>query len=286
MKAGRRNAPKGIVVALAVFGLMHAEPRAAASAVIAQGRVSFDDAHVAPVVAPLTGRVTRIMVRPGQTVAKGAPLAVITSDLESALADELGAEADAAAAESEYQRQRQLYRVHAETEAEFDAGRAARRAAQAALESARRNVSLLEMGGRHNAPIETTVRSPVAGRVLSIAVGPGSQVHGSRAGGTARAMFTIGDVKRVSVVAEVSVRDLASLHEGEPVTAHELGNPTRSFAGRVARISRAVDPITCTTTVWCEITNPDETLRPGVGATVVIATDDPKEGGRASLSRE
>jgi multidrug efflux pump subunit AcrA (membrane-fusion protein) len=147
MRAGRRSALKGIVVALAVFGFMHADARAAASAVIAQGRVSFDGTHVVHVGAPLTGRVTRVMVRPGQPVTKGAPLAVITSDLESALADELEAEADAAGAESRYQRQRQVYRVHAETEAEFDAARAARRVAQAALQSARRNVSLLEMSG-------------------------------------------------------------------------------------------------------------------------------------------
>jgi cobalt-zinc-cadmium efflux system membrane fusion protein len=286
MRAGRRSALKGIVVALAVFGFMHADARAAASAVIAQGRVSFDGTHVVHVGAPLTGRVTRVMVRPGQPVTKGAPLAVITSDLESALADELEAEADAAGAESRYQRQRQVYRVHAETEAEFDAARAARRVAQAALQSARRNVSLLEMSGKPNPPIQTTVRSPVAGRVLSIAVSLGSQVHGRHAGGASQAMFTVGDVRRVNVVAEVSVRDLALLHEGDPITVHELGNPTRRLAGRVARISRAVDPITCTATVWCEIANPDEALRPGVSATVVITTDDTNEGGRASPNRE
>jgi cobalt-zinc-cadmium efflux system membrane fusion protein len=37
------------------------------------GRVAFDDLHVTHVFSPVTGRVTRLLARPGQTVKKGDP---------------------------------------------------------------------------------------------------------------------------------------------------------------------------------------------------------------------
>ena len=239
--------------------------------IIAHGRVTFDTARAVPVGSPASGRVVRVMVRPGDAVAEGTPLVVISSDLASALSDELGAEADAAAAEGAFQRQRQLYRVRAETEGEFDAARAARRAARADLERAERNVNLLEVSGRRNEPIETTLRSPVAGRVLEIAVHRGGDVHRGRAGAPARAVLTVGEVKNVEVVAVVAARDLRFFRGGEPVGVRELGHPEWTLAGRVARVSPAVDPITCTARVWCDVADPDARLRPGASATVVLA---------------
>jgi membrane fusion protein, heavy metal efflux system len=258
------------VLAVAASPIAQGGAGGAAHAVIAEGRITLDSAGAVQVWSPLSGRVDRVLVHAGQRVRKGAPLAVISSDMASALADELTAEADAAAAASAYRRQRQFYRVHAETEAEFDAARDAQRAAGAALDAARANVSLLELNGRHHRTLETVVRAPVGGDVLDAAVRPGSPVQRRGNGAAGTLMFTVGEVRRAWVVAEVSERELASLHEGEPVTVRELGDAARTLPGRVARISTAADPVTCTATVWCRIADPSG-LRAGAGATVVIA---------------
>jgi cobalt-zinc-cadmium efflux system membrane fusion protein len=258
-----------VVVALAAGATAQNAAAEAARAVVAAGRVRVEGANLVHVSPPLTGRVKRILVRLGQPVAKGAPLAVISSDLASALSDELTAEADLAAAGSAYRRGRRLYRVHAETEAELDAARTARRAARAALQRLRANVSLLELDHGHGTPLVTVVRAPVTGHVLEVAVKPGDAVGPRGRDGAATRMFAVGDVERAWVVAAVSARELASLREGEPVTVRELGHPVATFAGRVARISRSVDPAAGTATVWCAMADP-RGLRPGANATVVI----------------
>jgi RND family efflux transporter MFP subunit len=277
----RRVLAAAVGVALAV-GLPLGAAGQAESTVVAQGRILFRAGDVVTVHPPVTGRVVTVLARAGQRVAAGAPLAVVSSDLASALADQLRAEADASAAESEYLRQRQLYRVHAETEAEFDAARAARRAARAALRAARENVALLEGRGRRDEPVETVVRSPGAGQVLAVGVRPGEHVRAGPAGG---AMFEVGELEEVEVKADVAARELASLSVGNTVTVRGLPAPAHTFAGRIVRISRSVDPVTCTAAVWCEVERPDATLRPGAGATVAIDVPGPWTG-RTSPLRE
>ena len=46
-------------------------PQPVGGVVLASGRVTFDDLHVAHVLSPVTGRVVKIQAEPGQRVKKG-----------------------------------------------------------------------------------------------------------------------------------------------------------------------------------------------------------------------
>jgi cobalt-zinc-cadmium efflux system membrane fusion protein len=244
----------------------------ASSTILTIGRVTFDETRVAHVVSPVSGSVARVEARLGEGVGEGTPLAVISSGLANALSDEITAQADLAAAESDYQRQLEFYRVRAETQAEFESARAARRQARAALARARERVSLLQLGDRGAAPRETIVRAPITGRVLAVGVSLGEEVAGQRGSRGGRELFTVGDLSSVWVVADVAETDLASIRVGTSVWVTVPGAFSgRRLTGRVVWISAAVDPWTCTTMVRCVVDNPDETLKPGIEATVSIA---------------
>jgi cobalt-zinc-cadmium efflux system membrane fusion protein len=240
--------------------------------ILTTGRVTFDETRVAHVVAPVSGSVARVEVRVGDRVGEGTSLAVIASSLADAISDELTAQADLAAADGEYQRQREFYRVHADTEGEFEAARAVRRQTKAALDRARERVSLMQLGHGDATPQETILRSPIGGRVLAVGVSPGDEVRGARGSGGGRGLFTVGDLGSVWVVADVAKADLASIRVGTPVWVTVPGALSeRKLTGQVAWISVAVDPGTCTTTVRCAVDNPDGTLKPGMETTVSIA---------------
>jgi cobalt-zinc-cadmium efflux system membrane fusion protein len=246
--------------------------RRPSSTILATGRVRFDETRVVHVLAPVSGSVGRVEVRVGESVAEGTPLAVIASSLADAISDELTAQADLAAADGEYQRQREFYRVHADTEGEFEAARTVRQQAKAALDRARERVSVGELGHGNATPQETILRSPIGGKVLAVGVSPGDQVRGKRGSGGGQGLFTVGDLSSVWVVANVSEADLASIRVGTPVLVSVPGaSPGQRLTGQVAWISAAVDPGTCTTTVRFAVHNPDGTLKPGMETTVSIA---------------
>ena len=78
--------------------------------ILTSGKVTFDDAHVTHVFAPLAGRVVRIDAQLGQQVRKGEALAVIESpDIGIASSDAGKAQADLTAAEREFKRQKELF---------------------------------------------------------------------------------------------------------------------------------------------------------------------------------
>ncbi|MGB8298780.1 MAG: efflux RND transporter periplasmic adaptor subunit, partial [Polyangia bacterium] len=97
------------------------EPQPVGGVVVASGRVTFDDLHVAHVLSPVTGRVVKIEAQPGQRVKKGDALAVIESpDVATAFSDLAKAQADFGAAEKEANRQKDLFDVHAGSQRDLE----------------------------------------------------------------------------------------------------------------------------------------------------------------------
>lgn len=75
-------------------------PQPVGDVVLASGRVTFDDLHVAHVLSPVTGRVVRIDAEPGHRVKKGDTLALVeSSDVAMASSDSERAKADLRSAE-------------------------------------------------------------------------------------------------------------------------------------------------------------------------------------------
>jgi cobalt-zinc-cadmium efflux system membrane fusion protein len=256
-------------------GVGPVESRPVGNEVVTSGKIAFDDLRVSHVFSPVTGRVTRILADPGQRVKKGAALAIIESpDVGNAFADLAKAQADLIAAEHDSQRQQDLYQAHAGSQRDFEAAEDNYRKAKAEMERARRKAALFRKAPSQPLGDDVTqgftLWAPIDGEVIARNVNPGAEVQGQYGGGTAVELFTIGELDRVWVLADVFEMDLGRVRRGAPVTLKVVAYPGASFTGVVDYISDALDPVTRTARVRCSITNPQRELKPEMYATVSI----------------
>ena len=126
--------------------------------------------------------------------------------------------------------------------------------------------ALTEMERTGIAPRANTILSPQTGTVVEkqaiegLAVTP--MMH----------LYVIADLSRVWVMADVYERDLAQVKIGQNAKMHIEAIPGRTFEGTVTFVSPTVDQATRTVKVRFEFPNQEGTLRPGMYATVQIAT--------------
>ncbi|HXT97018.1 MAG TPA: efflux RND transporter periplasmic adaptor subunit [Polyangia bacterium] len=240
--------------------------------VVTSGRVTFDDLRVAHIYSPVTGRVSRILADPGQRVKKGGPLCAIQSpDVGNAFADLGKAEAELTASQHDFQRQKELYEAHAGSQKDFETAEDNYGKAKAELERSRQKARLFRRGDTDTVTQEFVLRAPIEGEVIARSVNPGAEVQGQYSGGAAQELFTVGELDRVWVLAEVFEMDLARVKKGAKVTTRVVAYPNEVFTGVVDWISDLLDPTARTARVRCEVENPRRELKPEMYATVTIA---------------
>lgn len=248
----------------------------------AAGRVTFDDLRVAHVFSPVTGRISKIMAQPGQRVKKGQPLCVLQSpDLGSAFSDLAKAQAMLFQAEKDWKRQRELFEVHAAAQRDYEAAESAFQSAKAEMERAQRKARLLRSAGVDTVSQEYLLPSPIDGDVISRGANPGLEVQGQYSGGASVELYTIGELDRVWVLADVFEMDLPKIKLGAPVAVRLLAYPDQRFEGHVEWLSGALDPVSRTAKARCSIANikssdaenPQWELRPEMFGTALISVN-------------
>ncbi len=253
--------------------IIEARRQALPQAVAAAGRIAFHDLHVTHVYSPVTGRVTRVIARPGERVRKGSPLvAILSPDVGSAFADVVKAQADLELATAEDRRQRRLAAVKAASQHDVELAEDALRRADAEYARARERARLLRRGSVDQVTQEYVLRSFIDGEVISRQVNPGAEVQGQYSGGQPAELFTIGDLHRVWVMADVQEQDLPRVRPGSVVTVRVAAYPGRTFTGTVDWISDTLDPALRTGKVRSEVANDDGALKPEMVAQVSITT--------------
>jgi membrane fusion protein, heavy metal efflux system len=242
--------------------------------ILTSGRVTFDDLRVGHVFSPVTGRVVRILAQLGERVKKGQPLATIESpDIGNAVSDEHKAQADLIAADHDYRRQGVLMEQHATSQAALEQSEDNWRKAKAELERARQKAYLLRAGGVDAVTQTYTLQAPIEGDVLMRNVSPGVEVQGQYGGGQAVELFTVGELERVWVVADLYEMDLARVHVGSPATVTIISYPNKLFGATADWVSGMLDPTTRTAKVRCTLDNRERLLKPEMYATVQISVD-------------
>jgi cobalt-zinc-cadmium efflux system membrane fusion protein len=249
------------------------EVRDLPQAVSGAGKIAFHDLHVAHVFSPVTGRITRVLARPGERVQRGAPLlSLLSPDVGSAFADLVKAHADLEQARAELVRQRRLAAVQASTQRDLEAAEDTFRKAQAEHDRTQQRAALLRSGAVGAVSQEYTLLSFIDGEVMARQANPGAEIQGQYSGGSPVELFTIGDIKRVWVTADVADADLPRVAKGAAVSVRVAAYPGRVFSGQVEWISAALDPVTRTAKVRAELVNEDEALKPEMYAQVSVAT--------------
>jgi len=226
--------------------------------------VDFDNDQATSVLAPFSGPVSRLLVSPGQRVSKGEPLAIVDSPDFAAAVDayrKAVSSAQTLRRLADLDKDLVLHNGVAQREAaqaETDAvnAEADREAALQALVSLHVPADTLK-DIREGRPVrfEGMIRSPIAGTVVEKLITPGQLLEG----GTTPC-FTVADLSRVWVMAQVFGSDLASVSLGDTaeILTDQSGN---RFAGRVDNIAALVDPDTRSVAVRVVAENPGRVLR-------------------------
>ena len=229
------------------------------------GTVDFDNDQATSVLAPFSGPVSKLLVSPGDQVKKGAPLALVDSPdfaagidayrkaLATARTNRRLADLDKDLLEHHGVAQREA--DQAETDAtNAEADRDAALQALVALQVDSQTIKDID-AGRPIAHPAGVIRAPIAGTVVEKLITPGELLQ---AGTTA--CFTVADLSRVWVMAQLFGSDLAAVNRGDPAEV-ETGIAANRLSGTVDNISALVDPDTRAVQVRVVVENPGNVLK-------------------------
>jgi len=246
--------------------------RAIDDAVTTSGRVTFEDVKVAHVVSPVSGRVMELKAALGQRVKKGDTLATIRSpDIGEVSADLSKAKAELTAAEHNYKRKKELFAAEATSAAEYEAAEDKYRQAKAEKDRAEQKARLLRTGRLDGVTQSYSIVSPIDGEVITRAVNPGAELQGEYSNSSTAPLFTVGELDRVWVMADVYEVDIERVTLGARVRVSTVAYPDVTFEGNVDYVPGVLDPATHTLRVRCTFENPGGQLKPEMYATVRIS---------------
>jgi cobalt-zinc-cadmium efflux system membrane fusion protein len=246
-----------------LFKIAKVESREVSTTLNANGSVAPDVNRTIHVTSLGGGRVVDLRVRLGDLVKKGQILLVISSpDLAGAFSDYQKAVADERLAKRALDRAQLLYDKGAVAEKDLQVAQDAEEKALVDVHTTEQHVRVL--GGdpaRPSAQIE--LRAPVSGTIVEQNV---AGFEGVKSIDNSPNLFTIADLSQVWIVCDVFENDLGDVHVGDAAEIRLNAFPKRIFKGRVADISRVLDPGTRTAKVRIVLGNNEGSLRPGMFA--------------------
>lgn len=224
-------------------------------------------------------------------------------EIDRARAEMLRAEADLKNADVNLRRLERLVEAGVVDRQRLDDARARYEMAAAALRAAQENYELARIGPRPEqielaraqvhqaesalayarAQLENTViRAPVSGTVLDRYVDLGEMVTigFTSTRGAKQALVSLADVTDLQVELDISEADIARVKLQQPTTITPDAYPDRHYRGVVEYISAVADRQKATIKVKVKVLDPDEYLRPDMGAKVTFyekGTEIPRE---------
>ena len=256
------------------------------------GQIAFNEDNTSTVLAPFSGRVTRILVKAGDEVKRGDALFELESpeivqaqtELIASVQGVGKARSQLGLAKRTLDRQTSLISGQATSQRDLDTARNDFAAAEADIKTAEgaqkaaRN-RLRVMAGRSEEEItrtETeriinptiTVNAPIGGTITTRKIGPGQYVRSD----LNEPLFQISNLSTMWLKAAVPENDIAHIRVGQEVEVKVAALPDHTFRAKISGIGAASDAATRRVTVRAELPNPDRALRGEMFATFKINT--------------
>lgn len=238
------------------------------------GVVDFDNDQATSVLAPFSGPVSRLVVSLGDRVKQGAPLAIVDSpDFAAAIGAYRKSISTAQTARRLADLDKELIEHNGVAKREAEQAETDAANAEADREAALQGLVSLQVPastikeiqeGHAIARVDGVIRAPVAGTVVEKLITPGQLLQ---AGTTS--CFTVADLSRVWVMAQVFGSDLESIKVGDSADV-VTGVGSTMFPGVVDNISALVDPDTRSVVVRVVVKNPGEMLKKQMYVRVVL----------------
>jgi cobalt-zinc-cadmium efflux system membrane fusion protein len=258
---------------------------------VTEGKIAVDEDRSTLIFSPFSGRVTKLLVKPGEHVERGQPMFIIEAadsvqaqnDFITALAGVNKARSQLNLTQTVERRLHSLYEGKAtalkdwqQAQADLTAAENDLRTAETALEATRNRLRIL---GKADAEIDdfqktgkispdAPVYAPIAGTIVQRKVGPGQYVSV----GASDPVFVIGDLSTVWLVAFVRETEAPSVHVGQAITFSVLAYPGQVFPANLNYVATSLDPTSRRLLVRATINNSQSALKPEMFANVSIAT--------------
>lgn len=245
--------------------LFTVEPAKFRRTVQATGTVDFDQNQATTILAPVGGPVTQLLVPLGAKVKAGEVLAEVNSpDFATAVSAYRKALATARTARRLAELDKDLIRHQGVSQREADqadsdalnaeADRYASLQTLLSLGVTQRTLKAIE-ANKAVPKIPALIRSPIGGTLVEKLITPGQLLQ---AGSTP--CFTVADLSRVWVMANLFGSDVSSIGVGDPADIL-TGLEGKIFPGRVDNIAAEVSPDTRSVAVRVVVKNPGHFLR-------------------------
>jgi len=243
------------------------------------GKVAYGEDRYSKISSPVQGRVVEVRAKLGDHVKAGDVLLVVDSpDITAAYSDFVKESSELEYATRAYGLAKDLYETRAlpqkdlkQAENELVKARAEFRRAKERLLSLKVSAAELEKPlAEQKISSRFELKSPLEGTVVERTVTPGSSVGGD----PSQVLFTVADLGKLQVVADVYERDLALVKVGQVARVTVEAYPDIGFPAAVAAIGDVVDPNTRTIKVRAWVNNEARKLKPEMFARLHIEIGD------------
>lgn len=234
------------------------------------GAVAYNGFETTPVIAQISGPISRILIVPGEMVRADQPMLYVASpDFAQLRTNYLKAKDALALAQKSYARAQDLYQHRVIAMADLEQAESTTNQAQADLQAAEQALKAVGIKQPESLSKDVTmpdvpVLAPLAGEAVERLVAPGQVIQ---AGATQ--VFTISNMGSVWVLVSVYERDMGAVRLGDAVTVQTDAYPD-TFEGRISYIGSALDPNTHTLPVRIVTQNPGEKLKKDMYVTATI----------------
>ena len=245
--------------------------------VVSPGKIEANPNLISRVALPLTGRVSSVLVKLGDSVKRGEPILTLEApDADAAVSAYLQgqaainqAKANLNKSQSDYDRAIDLFQHNAVAKKDVLTAENALAQSKAVIETTQANLEQFDrklrlLGLKPNTfGQKVTVSAPVSGKVLDMAIAAGEYRND-----TNTPVMTIADLSTVWVASDVPESQIRFIQTGERIDVELTAYPNQTFHGRVTRIADTVDPQTRTIKVRAEMDNAKGMLRPEMYGTI------------------
>lgn len=240
------------------------------------GKVAYGEDRYSKISSPLQGRVLEVRAQLGDRVKAGDILLIIDSpDISAAYSDFVKEASDLEYAARAYELAKDLFETKAlpmkdykQAENDMIKARAEFRRAKEKLLSLRVPGSELEKPlGQQKITARFEMKSPLTGTVVERNVTPGQSVGGD----VSQVLFTVADLDKLQVVADVYERDLALVKVGQLAHVTVEAYQGATFTAVIGAVGDVVDPISRTIKVRALVDNSSHRLKPEMFARLNIA---------------
>ncbi|PJZ53242.1 efflux RND transporter periplasmic adaptor subunit [Leptospira adleri] len=238
------------------------------------GRISYDPESMARAGSTVEARIKKVLVREGDHVSQGSPLAILSSVMLGEVeASYVKARASLEALKLQADRAKELFDMKVTSAKDFEFANMQYKTAKTEVETTRIKLENYGLTPGEIAGIERGVyvssnlvlRSPINGEVTERKAIQGQQVTRNED------LFTIANLTNLMVLLEVYEKDIGSISEGASAMIYPLGDEkSPGIKGEVAYVGTVLDNVKRTAKLRIMVSNRNGKLKPGQSVTAKV----------------